>query len=110
MSILRHVVRTVIELQQSAEREDLTPPSASSTVQRVSLGSSCHWKAPTLPRNVKFKFSGFSGIANGLVELFLDPFDFLVALTKPMRLMKNGEQGSDFSIVNARILKKTQMW
>lgn len=62
-----------------------------------------------MPRNVKFKFSGFSGVINGLVELFLDHFDLLVALTKPMQLMKNGEEGNDFSIVNARILQKTNV-
>lgn len=75
------------------------------------MRSSCHWKAPTLPRNVKYKFSGFSGIANGLVELFLGHFDLLVALTKLMQVMNNGEEGSDFSVVNARILQKNpQMW
>lgn len=59
-----------------------------------------------MPSNLKFKFSGLSDIANGLVELFLDHFDLLVALTKPMWLMKNWEEGSEFSIVKARILQK----
>lgn len=39
-------------------------------------------------------------------ELFLDHFDLLVALSKPMQLMKNGEEEIDFSIVHARNLQK----
>lgn len=54
---------------------------------------SCHWKAPALTRNVKFKFSGFTGIIDGLFELFLDHFDLLGALTKPMQLVEKQGEG-----------------
>lgn len=57
---------------------------------------------------MKFKFSGFSGITNGLVGLFLNHFDLMVAFRKPMQLTKNGEEGSDFSVVNG-ILQKTNV-
>lgn len=48
---------------------------------------------------MKFQLSGFSGITNGLVELFLDHFGLTDAL--PKQLMKSGEEWGDFPNVRA---------